>query len=223
MNTKAYKYIFWDWNGTLIDDADSARLAVNVMLDRRGISPITLEEYRDMIEVPIMNFYDKVMDTKSETIESLATEFNPLCESFLAEYPLFEGTKPILSMLASRGVRQFIFSSSHRKYIEPKLDRFGIENCFESVVGASDVSVGSKAERTRLFIESLGLDKNDILFVGDMVHDHETAEHVGSDCVLVSAGHQCASALRATGREVFDSLSSLYCCLDKIIPEIGVQ
>ena len=54
-----YDYVFWDWNGTLFDDAYATCESVNTMLKKRGISPISLESYRELIEVPIINFYKK--------------------------------------------------------------------------------------------------------------------------------------------------------------------
>ncbi len=204
-----YKYIFWDWNGTLLDDAYAACDAVNDMLDERGLPNITLTEYRDLIEVPIINFYKKVMDISDETMEKLACEFNPLCEKHLKDEPLFSKTKETLALFHKLGYKQYIFSSSQNKYIEPKLKRFGLDIYFEAVLGAPDCFVGSKIERTRDYLLNNGIPKDECVFIGDMVHDSETASCIGADCILISAGHQCEKALLATGRRVLSSLSEL--------------
>lgn len=205
-----YKYIFWDWNGTLLDDAFAACKAVNIMLNRRKLPPITFEQYREYIGVPIVSFYEKVMDMSKETMESLSAEFNPLCFSCLPEDPLMAGARDILHEISSLGIKQYIFSSSQNKHIEPLLEKCGILEYFVSVIGASDCYVGSKAARTRDFMAVNGIPPEEAVFVGDMVHDSEVASFVGSDCILVSAGHQCEKALSATGREVAASLSELY-------------
>ena len=36
-----YDYVFWDWNGTLIDDAFASMESVNLMLARRNRPPIS--------------------------------------------------------------------------------------------------------------------------------------------------------------------------------------
>lgn len=213
-----YKHIFWDWNGTLLDDALAACNAVNVMLDNRKLPRITFGQYRDYIDVPIVRFYEKVMDMSKESMELLSVEFNSLFRSFLSESPLSLGAKEVLSAFSSLGIKQYIFSSSENKHIEPFLQKCEIEKYFISVIGASDCYVGSKAERTRAFLVQNGIDPNEAVFVGDMVHDCDVASFIGSDCILVSAGHQSEKALLQTGREVVSSLPELY---NKIINSVG--
>jgi phosphoglycolate phosphatase len=43
-----FRHIIWDWNGTLLDDAQAGVNAINAMLAARGLSPITLSHYRDV-------------------------------------------------------------------------------------------------------------------------------------------------------------------------------
>ncbi len=214
-----YDFIFWDWNGTLLDDAQATCDAVNAMLDKRGLPNITLKQYRDLIEVPIIGFYEKVMDVSEETMESLSVEFHSRWAENLQQSPLAFDAAEILFKLRDMGIRQYIFSSSQNKLIEPFLERYSIDYCFERVLGAPDCYVGSKVERTRAFLQENGIPKNKALFIGDMVHDNEVATAIGSDCILVSHGHQCEEALRATGREVVPTLSALFELLikDKIL------
>ncbi|MBR2901051.1 MAG: HAD family hydrolase [Clostridia bacterium] len=205
----SFKFVFWDWNGTILNDASAACDAVNVMLEKRGRKTITLDEYRSMVDVPIVRFYEKVLDMSKESMKSLSDEFNPLCHKFTPENPVSIETIELIKTLNQNGIKQYIFSSSHNKFIEPYLERFGISQYFETVLGAKDCNVGSKVERTLDYIEKNNINKDEILFVGDMVHDSEVATAVGSECVLVSSGHQCEKALLKTGRRVISSLSEL--------------
>ena len=70
---------------------------------------------------------------------------------------------------------------------------------FEAVLGAEDWKVGSKAERARLFCCEKGLCKEETWFIGDLLHDLETAHHCGASCILLSGGHQSDEELQATG------------------------
>ena len=45
-----YHTVIWDWNGTLADDADASLLAVNDMLSRRDMPPITMAQYYEYID-----------------------------------------------------------------------------------------------------------------------------------------------------------------------------
>ena len=204
-----YEHIFWDWNGTLLDDAEPTLDAVNAMLKNRSKNPITLEEYRDMIDVPIINFYKKVMDISDKTMEEISEEFHGFYSYYLQSDPLSPEAPDILKKLSELGCKQYIFSSSENRLIEPFLARYGIDRYFKKVLGATDCHVGSKIERTAYYFEKKSLPKEKCVFIGDMVHDCDTADYIGCDCILVSCGHQSEKALRATGREVVSSLSEL--------------
>ena len=67
------KYIIWDWNGTIVDDAGIALDAVNDMLREQHRPEITLEEYRNAMDTPILRFYEQFFDMK-------ATDFNRITD-----------------------------------------------------------------------------------------------------------------------------------------------
>ena len=204
-----YKYVFWDWNGTLFDDAEAAWLAVNAMLDNRNTPHISFERYRDTVDVPIRKFYETVMDMSKETMQGLSDEFTFLWNERLPSSPLSNGALELLDALHQNGVKQYIYSSSHKKMILPYIERFGLGKYFEDILGATDFNVGSKAERTRDYIIANRINPNETVFIGDMDHDSDVASFVGSDCILVSCGHQCEEKLTKTGRTVVKSLPEI--------------
>ena len=48
--------ILWDWNGTLLDDVDVAVASMNDLLARHGKPLTSREEYREMIDIPVINY-----------------------------------------------------------------------------------------------------------------------------------------------------------------------
>ncbi len=204
-----YQYIFWDWNGTLLDDAYVAYRAVNTMLSNRGLNNITFGQYREYVDVPIIKFYERVMDMSKESMAQIALEFHSLCESYMPDEPLAKHARELLKALNERGVKQYIYSSSRTDRITAQLESLGIAKYFTSVLGANDSYAGSKAERTRDFIVENAIPPEKCLFIGDLVHDCETASLAGGECVLLSYGHQSEKNLLETGKRVFDSLLTL--------------
>ena len=66
--------ILWDWNGTLLDDTDACVASLNLMLERRGVKPITLEFYRREFAFPVRSFYEKIgVRLEDEDWDRLAT------------------------------------------------------------------------------------------------------------------------------------------------------
>ena len=45
--------------------------------------------------------------------------------------------------------------------------------------------------------------------IGDTLHDHEVAEAIGTDCILLAHGHHTPERLAATGKRVVQSLGEL--------------
>lgn len=196
-----YKNVFWDWNGTVIDDAAASLSAVNAMLADKCLAPITLERYRELIDVPIIRFYERVMDISGESMETLAEKFNAYYEEFLPECPVRSETRSLLLKLSKLGVRQYVFSSSEKGIIESGIERYGLGGIFSEVLGASDRRVESKVERTAAFFARERLKASESVFIGDMAHDAETARAVGADCILVACGeHFGTPADRRTDR-----------------------
>ena len=204
-----YKYIFWDWNGTLLDDAEVAWKAVNKMLEKRVRAPITFQQYKEYIDVPIIRFYEKVMDMSKEDMDAISVEFDTLWKKYLEQSPLADGAAEILDKISHNCAEQYIFSSSRNELIEPFLENFSLSRYFKKVLGAPDRYVGSKAERTRAYIVNNNIPVKETLFIGDMLHDSEVAEFVGADCILISNGHQSEKALKSSGRIVLPSLHEL--------------
>ena len=46
-------WVFWDYNGTLIDDVGTALESVNDMLRKRDMPCINMEQYKSYIDTPI--------------------------------------------------------------------------------------------------------------------------------------------------------------------------
>lgn len=205
-----YDFVFWDWNGTIIDDAKASMDSVNLMLARRGLPPIDINIYRDYVDIPIVKFYEKAFDMSKEDMDSIAAEFNAGYNASIPEEPLREGAKEVLGALCALGARQFIFSSSANGIICSFLEKHGIAHYFDAVLGSGDYYVGSKLERTRDYIKNHGIDPERTVFVGDMEHDREVAYACGGDCVLLSGGHRPESALRAAGSKVVGTLYEFF-------------
>jgi len=64
----------------------------------------------------------------------------------------------------------------------------------------------TKLENAMLLVEKIGLPKNEIVMVGDTMHDFEVAKAVGVECVLFSGGHYSRQRLEKSGALVIDKL-----------------
>lgn len=185
-----YKYIFWDFNGTIIDDVQNALACVNDMLERKGKSPITLEEYYTYIETPIIGFYHHILSPEEIDFDEISLDYHRDYARHLDETHTAKGIPELLKELNALGAHQYIVTANHIEEVTELTNKFGIMQYFEKIVGADNHLAASKTERAKALFESLEINPNDAVFIGDTLHDLETANALGIDCMLVAYGHQ---------------------------------
>lgn len=185
-----YKHIFWDFNGTIIDDVHNALACVNDMLLRKGMKTINLTEYYDYVETPIVNFYYRILPPEEVVFSEISKAYHEDYARHMEETTLADGAKELLYELKDNGAHQYIITSN---FIDETLDltkKFRIFEYFEEILGADNTLAESKIQRAKAFFESREIEKNDAILIGDTLHDLETANALGIDCVLVAYGHQ---------------------------------
>ncbi len=204
-----YKNILWDWNGTLMDDVGIAVNAVNIMLKSRALPEITIEQYYDYIDIPIIRFYERCFDMANEDKDAIMSEYQRIYAELASHLPDNTDTYEAVKRLADMGARQFVVSSCETNTLNGWLIKYGIAGFFEEVSGADNIYAESKTSRAVRLMAEHGLDFRDTVFIGDMIHDLETARAIGVDCILVTYGHQSPVENKKTGCVTADSLNEI--------------
>jgi len=206
-----YKHIVWDWNGTLLNDAEACAKAVNEMFVKRNLGTVTLEEYKDKIVYPVIRMYiESGFDLEKEDFQDICDEYTENYLKYSDEISLQKDSAAVLEKFRERGITQHIVSASGSVILRQQVRYYGIESYFSNILGQDNNRGDSKVDLARKLIVLTGSDPNEMLFIGDTVHDHEVASEVGFHCALVSSGHCTKERLMATGAPVFASLSELY-------------
>jgi len=201
-----YTHIFWDWNGTLIDDLDCSMKAVNCILAKRGREPITKEQYYAYIDTPIKRFYDHLFDFTDITMDDIMYEFNYFYRQNIHTFPLMDGAQKVLDELDKAGYVQIILSSSSNEMIIPFAEKTGVIGYFDHILGSSDNLVLGKIERAVSFIKENRINPENCVLIGDTLHDFDTAQAIGCFCILIPNGHQSRADLLSTGAAVVDDI-----------------
>lgn len=186
----AYKHIFWDFNGTIIDDVRVALACVNDMLERRCREKITLEQYYEYVETPIIGFYRHILPPEELDFEKISIDFHSDYANHSDEAVLTEGAFELLKSLKESGAHHYIVTANQIDEAMGLIRRFGIEDCFEKISGPEDTLAGSKIQRALELMESLDINPTEAIFIGDTLHDLQVANAMGIDCILVAFGHQ---------------------------------
>ena len=192
------KYLVWDWNGTLLDDLQICIAIVDDMLTRRRLQPLaSLERYHEVFTFPIKLYYEKAgFDFTKEPYEELAEEWTVLYDRLVRDCPLFPEAEKALDAVHALGVRQVIVSASRQDKLTDQVRRAGIYEKLEAVLGMGDLYGSGKEGLARQYFDRKGIAPEQVLFVGDTLHDAQVAKDMGCGCVLVARGHQSAETLK---------------------------
>jgi len=204
-----YTTIAWDWNGTLLDDAAICMECVNDMLRKRNMSILDLPTYRSYVETPIIKSYEHIFDLTEVPFDTIVKEFYESYPRYMKDAHLVPGARQMLEYFKGKGCRQIIVTAAHTPEVLDFLCRFCIKNYFEAVLGSDNLQGGPKISWAMEYAKSGYLSDERLLMIGDTVHDAETADAIGADCILFSGGHQNPDRLEATGKPVIQSLLQL--------------
>ena len=94
-------------------------------------------------------------------------------------------------------------SMTEEKMLIRQLDELKIRNMFDEVYGLSDIYANSKLALAEGWRRSHP-DEN-VIFVGDTLHDAESAKVIGCKCYLISGGHQSNEVLYQSNNELISS------------------
>lgn len=204
------KAILWDWNGTLLDDTDICVSCMNRLLEKRELSLLDKNRYREIFTFPVKDYYEKVgFDFQKEAFEIPAMEFIRLYHVHLKEADLFPCVEEVLQTFKNRGFYQAVLSAMEHDSLVASLKDKGVYGFFDSVTGIDDHYAHSKLEMGRKLLSSLDFEPGEILFIGDSLHDLEVAGALGVDCILVANGHQAKERLLAATPDVVDKLKDV--------------
>ncbi len=201
-----YHNILWDWNGTLIDDAVTSLNCVNDMLTEMNKPLISLEQYYTYVETPIIGFYKHILSEDELDFPVISKSFHDSYNRRIKETFLSPDTENVLEILKENGAKQYIITATKEESARNLTKQYGVEEYFDGIFGADNTLAESKVERAIKFFRSNNIDHKDTIFIGDTLHDLETANALGVDCILVTFGHQGKEITENSGAVTVDSL-----------------
>jgi phosphoglycolate phosphatase len=207
---KGSKTIFWDWNGTMLNDMNICIEAMNLMLKERKLPMLDEKVYRSVFTFPVKDYYANIgFDFEKEPFEVPAMEFIENYDNLIRKASVFSDTTLALDAFRSRGYRQMILSAMQNDFLNELVRQHGIAHYFDEISGIGDHYANGKVENARKLIAGLDGNAGEIIMIGDTIHDHEVGEELGIRVVLVSRGHQSEKRIRSTGREIAHNFSEV--------------
>ena len=204
---KKFEHILWDWNGTLLDDAQICVDAMNQSLKERNMPLSSLESYKNLFCFPVINYYKLLgFNFDKESFENLSFEFISKYNELSKKSKLIKNAKQVLETYKNKGLKHYILSASQIQSLKLQLNFHGLTNYFEEVIGLDNIFAASKIEAGKNWLNKTGITPEKIIMFGDTIHDYETAVELGCHIALIANGHQSKERLLKTGAPVLDSI-----------------
>ena len=184
--------ILFDFDYTLADSSDAVVECVRVAFEKLKLPAMPAEVVRRTIGLSLPETF-RVLSGQDGTdqVEEFRSHFRARSNEIMVDWTLFLPDVPeTISELALRGHRLGIVSTKYRFRIRETLERDGLLDLFEVIVGGDDVSKW-KPDPDGLQIASrkLSLDVEQLVYVGDSLTDADAARRAGMPFVAVTTGY----------------------------------
>ena len=195
--------VAFDWNGTLVDDAERARAAVGIVLDRRGLPVLTRDRFHEGFCLPLRTWFTQLGVLEGDVDRSIQ-EWNE--EMGARPAALADGAREAFAAMSAAGIHLGVVSAASlealtRDLARPALSGFAEQLAF--IEGGADPKREAfarlSAKRPRSFV-----------YVGDTEYDMIEARAAGVRAIGYAGGYRPADALAAAGADrIIGRLSEL--------------
>ena len=205
-----YKYIIFDFNGTIIDDVQLCLDLLNEILKLEELPLVDMEKYKNIFTFPIIEYYKRAGITfEKHSFKELSTWFVNKYQPLSFECSLYQGIVETITKLKQNGYKVILLSASQIDNLVEQTQKFGITHLFDKILGIDNIEAKSKLEIARNYFKEHEINMRECLFVGDSTHDYEVGNSLGGDVVLISYGHQSKEVLSSCGVPIIDSIYQL--------------
>lgn len=198
------KNIIFDWSGTLADDFEPVWKATNEIFRQYGKPAWTREDFREKFCLPFTEFYK--IHLPEATMVQLDHYYHSSFKLLQENIPLLPGAREILEFCRGKKMKIFLLSTIHAEHYEVQAARLGVKDYFTRAY----VQIIDKRKTIHQLLAEHDLDPRETVFVGDMQHDIETAQHGGVQSAAVLTGYDSLAKLTARGPDfIFRNLGEL--------------
>lgn len=172
------KAILFDFDGTLLDTNELIIKTFMYVLGERFPGQYSTQDCLKFIGPSLKETFEELAPGESDILESKYREWNIAHHDQLVKQ--YDAVVETLEKLKSFGIRLVIVSTKQRAGIERGLRVLKAEHLFEFYIGVDDVTnVKPHPEPILLALKRLGLEKEEVIMVGDNSHDIEGGKNAG--------------------------------------------
>ncbi len=205
-----YKYLIWDFNGTILDDLVLCLDLLNVMLEKQNKPKLDVPAYKHVFGFPIKDYYIQAgLTFDSWSFDQMSQFFIERYQPASFECPIHKGVIETLQTSIQMGLKNIILSASQTDNLIEQTKILNIFQYFDYIIGTDNIKGQGKIERGIQLMKETGIDPKSCLYVGDTIHDAEVAKALGVKVLLYTGGHQSEARLRTANERIIYEISDI--------------
>ncbi len=184
------KLILFDFDGTVVDNSEGIYNCIKYALDKKGMAPLSDETLRSFIGPSLFDsFMWNCTDDESaaeELVSFYRERYGPIGST---EVRVYDGIKELLKRLRADGYKTAVCSSKPYDFVRKIAKEQKLEELFDGFFCPSFSShVSDKSELAVEGIKQFGVEKEDVVLIGDTKFDINSARDAGIECIGVLYG-----------------------------------
>ena len=197
-----FRYLFFDFDGTLYDTVEGITRCVQYALRKRGLDA-PLDSLRCFAGPPLDDMFVEKFGFSLEDAEQAVRDFRERYVPIgLYESRAFPGLKELLRELRAAGYRLAVTTSKPQVLAEELLRREELYELFDCVCGAAEEGEGNaKWQVLRRAMEKLQAPEGESVLIGDTKYDVAGARRCGIPCIGVGYGYAARGELENAGAD----------------------
>ena len=207
------KAILFDFDGTLANTAPGIVLTMQKTFQEMCLPIPTDEEVRHTIGLPLkkcVQTLGQLSDKEAEEGTAIYRKLFPVYE--IEHISIFPSVSETLSLLFSQGIRMAICTSRNKFSLDSILQRYALENYFETILTADTHQLNPKPapDMALVLMERLQVNASQTLVVGDTTFDIEMGNRAHCTTVAVTYGnHSRQQLLSANPTHIIDRFDQI--------------
>lgn len=180
------KAVIFDLDGTLSDSINSIKYSADRALAKVGYGPFAVEQYKYFVGDGATNLIKRALvaggDMELVHFEEVFAEYRRIFrENCMYEVKPYDGIRELLAALKEQGLSLAVLSNKpHAETVNVIETLFG-KGYFDIVQGQKEnVAIKPSPEGVFQILEQLGMNADDILYLGDTATDMKTGKSAGT-------------------------------------------
>lgn len=212
--------LIFDLDGTLVDSVPDLALSINQMLEALNMSTYPTETIRSWVGNGAAVLTQRALSGSIEICPNLDKTLAEKALSIFLNYYnqnvcvgtcLYPNVKETLETLRNQGFRLAIVTNKPKPFVQPILEKFGIQDLFELVIGGECLPK-RKPDPIQLeyTCEKLSVEASKCVMIGDSKNDIYAAKAANIESIGLTYGYNHGEDIKSQGASVvFDHFADI--------------